>query len=482
MNESFARRLLIVTTLEIAAALGALVAAGALFTFGSYINTVRGDVNSTSNQLTAALQSSPESARSGPGAAALAAGRFLRSDLVVLVFDRDRRYDVFRPHRTDPLPVVRVARRTDPLPGAEPGSLVARLVGGLATAFGLQVAKVHVGDVDVYVRESDASLTAATLGFFWPVVVALALALALGYAIARVLTQQALRPLIDVTLALERFAAGDLTPQPIAADSRQQLGQLAIAYNGAVRRVELAFAERERASAAMRQFIADAGHQLRTPLTVLRGFIAILRKGELRSPEDRERILETMNRQSTIMGSLIDKLMLLDRWEEHSGEPAGPVDVGQLVQDVVVPIAESNPARTVRISAPAGELAAIDPIDLAHALTNIVDNALKYTAGPIDVEVQREAERLAIVIADQGPGMSPEEVRHAFDRFFRGARRDVDGSGLGLAIARRAIERAGGTLALVSDPATGSRFTIGLRVLPQSVAAAPLRRAPVSSK
>jgi signal transduction histidine kinase len=98
------------------------------------------------------------------------------------------------------------------------------------------------------------------------------------------------------------------------------------------------------------------------------------------------------------------------------------------------------------------------------------------------VEVQREAERLAIVIADQGPGMSPEEVRHAFDRFFRGARRDVDGSGLGLAIARRAIERAGGTLALVSDPATGSRFTIGLRVLPQSVAAAPLRRAPVSSK
>ncbi len=481
MNASFARRLLIVTALEIAVALGALVLAGALFTFGSYINNVRADVDSTSNQLTAALQSSPESARSGTQAAALAAGRFLRSDLIVLVFDRDRRYDVFRPQRSDPLPVVRVARRTDPLPGARPGSVLARLVVGLATAFGLSVAKVHVGDVDVFVRESDASLTAATLGFGWPVAVGLVLALALGYAIARVLTQQVLRPLVDVTQALERFAAGDLTPQPIAADSRQQLGQLATAYNGAVMQMERAFAERERANSAMRQFIADAGHQLRTPLTVLRGFIAILRKGELRSPEDRERILETMNRQSAIMGSLIEKLMLLDRWEEHRDERPRPIDVGQLVQDVVAPIAESNPARTVRIAATAGELAAIDPIDLTHALTNIVDNALKYTAGPIDVAVRRLGDVLAIEIADQGPGMSPDEVGHAFDRFYRGTRRDVDGSGLGLAIARRAIERAGGTLVLASDPATGSRFTIRLKVLPQSEAVAPPRRAAVPS-
>jgi len=475
VNASFARRLLIVTALEITVALGALVLAGALFTFGSYINNLRADVNSTSNQLTEALQSSPESARSGSEAATLAAGRFLRSDLVVLVFDRDRRYDVFRPNRSDPLPVVRIARRTDPLPGARPESVATRLVGALATAFGLTVAKVHVGDVDVFVRESDASLTTASLGFVWPVAVGLVLALALGLAIARVLTQQALRPLVDVTQALERFAAGDLTPQPIAADRRQQLGQLAAAYNGAVMQMERAFADRERANAAMRQFMADAGHQLRTPLTVLRGFIAILRKGELRSPEDRDRILETMNRQSSIMGSLIDKLMLLDRWEGHRDERPGPIDVGQLVQDVVAPIAESNPARTVRIAAAAGELAAIDPIDLTHALTNIVDNALKYTAGPIDVAVRRQGNRLSIDIGDEGPGMSADEVRHAFDRFYRGTRRDVEGSGLGLAIARRAIERAGGTLALASDPNGGSCFTIELPALGSSPASLPRR-------
>ena len=235
--------------------------------------------------------------------------------------------------------------------------------------------------------------------------------------------------------------------------------------------MERAFGERDRANAAMRQFIADAGHQLRTPLTVVRGFIAILRKGELRTPEDRERILETMNRQSQIMGSLIEKLMLLERWEDDVGRSAPEaIDVARLVGDVVAPIAESNPGRGVLVTAPDVGLAAIDPIELTHALTNLVDNALKYTSGTIDVAVRRERERIVIEIADEGPGMTAEDVRHAFDRFFRGPRRDVDGSGLGLSIARRAIERAGGSISLASSPATGSRFTI---VLPSAAARAP---------
>ncbi len=124
-----------------------------------------------------------------------------------------------------------------------------------------------------------------------------------------------MRPLDDVTAALQRFASGDLTPQPIAADERHELGVLTGAYNQAVAQLERAFEERDRANASMRHFIADAGHQLRTPLTVVQGFIAILRRGGIESTADRDRILETMNDQSRIMGSLIDKLILLERWE-----------------------------------------------------------------------------------------------------------------------------------------------------------------------
>jgi signal transduction histidine kinase len=160
--------------------------------------------------------------------------------------------------------------------------------------------------------------------------------------------------------------------------------------------------------------------------------------------------------------------MLLDRWDSdpERGKAVEAIDVGRLVEDVVTPIADLQPARVVRIDAPAGPLAAIEPGDLTHALTNVVDNALKYTTGPIDVSVRCMDGRVVIEIADAGPGMSPDEVAHAFERFYRGARRDVDGSGLGLSIARRALERAGGTLSLESDRARGSRFTLSLPLAP----------------
>src|SRR5581483_2749133 len=96
------------------------------------------------------------------------------------------------------------------------------------------------------------------------------------------------------------------------------------------------------------------------------------------------------------------------------------------------------------------------------AVTNLVDNALKYTRGPVKVGVRAENGRVAIDVIDQGPGIDAETAEHVFDRFYRGTQRDVPGSGLGLAIAKRAIERAGGTLVLQSDPATGSQFTIVL--------------------
>jgi len=110
----------------------------------------------------------------------------------------------------------------------------------------------------------------------------------------------------------------------------------------------------------------------------VRGFIAVLRKGDLRTPEDRERILETMNRQSQIMGSLIEKLMLLERWADPSlATVPEAIDVAQLVEDVVSPVAEANPERTIRVDARFGPLVKIDPSDLTHAINNLVDNALK---------------------------------------------------------------------------------------------------------
>ncbi len=464
MNSTFARRLWLVTSLEIGAAFGVLVLAGAIFVLGAYVNTIRGDFTSTLDRMVAALVTEPAT-HDARVAGNIVASRYPRAAVSILLIDETWRVVVAQKTPGVRLPQVDVRRRGDNGADVRLDDVFSRVVLGLVTAIGLVPERAHVGSIDIIVRANQRALVATVARGVPVFAVVFALALGLGVLLARALTLQALRPLVEVERALARFAAGDLSPQFVAEDRRHQLGSLARAYNGAIVQMENAFGERERANAAMRQFIADAGHQLRTPLTVVRGFISILRKGDLRSPDDAERILETMNRQSLVMASLIDKLMLLDRWEApREATRAEPIDVARLARDVLWPLAQSHPTREVRVDAPEVGLVGIDPTDFAHALTNIVDNALKYTTGVVDVRLRRDARDVVVNIVDRGPGMSAAEAEHACDRFFRGARRDVEGSGLGLSIARRAVERAGGTLVIESDPRAGSTFRISLPI------------------
>jgi two-component system OmpR family sensor kinase len=454
------RRLLLIATIEVAVILGALVVSFGIFAFSSYVGMIGADQRATMMQVHEEIpdgvsMSAVEMARS-------VANRYLRGDVLIVFVDGAERVSLYRSPRPDTPPVMLTRQRGDFSADPKVRGPLAQPILGLAYAFGLQWERTRLDHVDVIVRPNDVVFFSAVERFVFPLLVALIFALMVAYAIARILTTQMLQPLLAVTAALERFASGDLTPQPIGADPRQEFGRLAIAYNGAIEQMERAFAERERANASMRQFIADAGHQLRTPLTVIRGFLGILLRGELRSPSDRERILETMRSQTQIMASLIEKLMLLEQWESVGTANVEPIDVGQLVSDVAAPIAEANTERVLRIDAHPGPLAAIDPGDLAHAVTNLLDNALKYTHGTIDVGVHFENGSVAVDVADEGPGIDPQSAVHVFDRFYRGDNRDVPGSGLGLAIAKRAIERAGGTLTLRSDPQAGSHFTITL--------------------
>ncbi len=462
MISRFRRRLVSLATLQIGVVFVILIIAFALFAFNSYTLGLTSEENVTLAQLQATL--GEQSGASGfADVSRVVESRYVRSDLVVVLLGAGRRVAIFRRHRSDAEPTMITSSRGDiPTDPRANGPLVAPVL-GLATAFGLRSARATVGGLQIIVKSNEVALVSSAASFALPLAGALVAALVAAFLLARLLVQQLIGPLVDVQRALDRFATGDLTAQPISADLRGDLAPLAVAYNGAIAQMENAFAERDAANATIRQFIADAGHQLRTPLTVIRGFIAILRKGELRSPEDRERILETMNRQSLVMGSLIEKLMLLDSWERApTARQPEAIDVAQLVTDVAAPLAEAQPNRTVRIDAEPGPLAAIDPSDLAHAITNLVDNALKYTCGEIRVAVRGDAGSMRIEVADDGPGMAAGEVAHVFDRFYRGARRDVDGSGLGLAIAKRAVERAGGSLSLRTAPDAGSTFTIRL--------------------
>ena len=460
MTTRLARRIQTLAAVEISLLLVAVLLGGALLGFGFYIRALSNELTGTMAQLQASLaQTSLPSARAGGN---FAASLLLGTGSEIVFLDANTRATIYRLHRADPRPVVTIRRRGDLSGDPRASGPLARVVLGLATAFGLQSLFAHVGNLYIIVKSNDATLVSTVGAFFVPLLVALAIAIACGILIARILTRQALRPLDDVTAALRRFASGDLTPQLIAADERHELGTLAVSYNGAIEQMERAFAARDRANASMRQFIADAGHQLRTPLTVVQGFIAILRRGGFESASDREHILDTMNDQSRIMGSLIDKLILLERWESPEAAPSSaPIDVGTLVADLVSPIADAHPERQFAISTHAGILAAIDPTELGYVVTNLTDNAVKYGLGEIEVRVHAHDSTALIEVADQGPGIPSTDAARVFDRFYRGAQRDVSGSGLGLAIVKRAVERARGKVSLDSSP-NGSRFIVAL--------------------
>lgn len=347
---------------------------------------------------------------------------------------------------------------------------------GAATTLGVRPAHVPFlnGFAVIFV---DVDRVQSIVAFaFAALAVTAALAGLVAWGIGRYITSQALRPLYDVTSALVRFAGRDFTAQPIDVAGRSEFDELVRAYNAAADQVATAFDERAAAEAQMRQFVADAGHELRTPLTIVLGYIDLLKK---RAPADERsrRIFDTIAIEGSRMRTLIDNLVLLARLEGDDRRPVEPFALTPLLEDDIVRTRRGL-APGVHIELDLGVDATIigDRSDIYEAIANVVDNAIKYAPGsPIRIAVARDRGGVAIDIGDRGPGIARADRELIFDRFYRGSRRvEVEGSGLGLAIAKRAIERAGGTLTLVTTSEAGSTFRVVLRadtVAPRAAAA-----------
>jgi signal transduction histidine kinase len=175
-----------------------------------------------------------------------------------------------------------------------------------------------------------------------------------------------------------------------------------------------------------------------------------------------------MRTESVRMRKLIDKLIVLARMETPSDIDArSDVDVVSLVARVIESL-EPLASQPITVDGEAVAHVFANEDDVADALTNVVENAIKYAPqSPVTIGISRTGGRVVIAVTDRGPGMSTDEQRNAFERFYRGERRgEVSGSGLGLAIARRAVERAGGSIRLHSIPDRGTTVAIDLPALP----------------
>jgi signal transduction histidine kinase len=166
------------------------------------------------------------------------------------------------------------------------------------------------------------------------------------------------------------------------------------------------------------------------------------------------------------MRTLIDNLVLLAKLEGEDVRPVEPFDVGELLAEIAGVRRGLDPTVRIAIDARVDGTIAADRGENYEAVANIIDNAIKYAPGsPVRIELDSPRPgTIAIAVSDEGPGIPPDDRSAIFERFFRGANRgEVEGSGLGLAIAKRALERAGGTLVIDPAVARGTRFVLTLR-------------------
>jgi two-component system OmpR family sensor kinase len=369
-------------------------------------------------------------------------------------------------------PMIDTAVRQQVLRGG-PVRLTSRLGPERANFRVLAVPYAHGGRTDVLVVarslvDVDESVRRLRLLLLLAVPVAVAVAGAGGWLLAR----KALLPVARMTRKAEVISADRLQERVAVPRARDELGRLASTLNDMLDRIERGVQEQQR-------LVADASHELRTPLAVMRSEIDVwLRAPDL--PAQAREALDSVGEEVERMSRILDNLLTLARIDE------GRLDLlcstqrlDQLVTEVLGklrPIATAN-GIALEVSGEDAEVLADGP-RLELVITNLVDNAIKYTGagGSVRVLLWRDRQEAGVTVSDTGPGIREEALPHLFDRFYRAdaARtRSAGGSGLGLAICKEIVTAHGGRLWASSKVGEGSSFSLAMPLAGEASRVAP---------
>ncbi len=293
-----------------------------------------------------------------------------------------------------------------------------------------------------------------------------AVAIVVAFGSGWLLAGLALRPIHRITHTARTIGQDrDLSRRVEYHGPNDELGQLATTFNAML-------AELETAHRQQQQFVADVSHELRTPLTTLHGNIELLRRQPPIREEDRAEVLADMTEESKRLIRLVNALLTLARADARQPLKREEVRVHPLLEEICRQARLLAPGRPIGLTGASGDSVIGDPDALRQVVLILVDNALKYTEGAIEISAERAdgagraaaaGEHIAIRVRDRGPGIEPEVLPRLFERFYRGdSARDRPGFGLGLAIAKSLVEAQGGLIAVESDPERGSTVTVTL--------------------
>ena len=275
-----------------------------------------------------------------------------------------------------------------------------------------------------------------------------------------------LRPLTEIGATAATIAAGDLSQRVARDDDRTEVGRLGRALNAMLAQIESAFNAQEASERKLRRFVADASHELRTPLAAVRAYAELFSRGAARRPDDLERSMAGISRESERMSLLVEDLLLLARLDEGRPLARNPVELDEVVAESVETARMLEPERSIACRLDRSTVIG-DRDRLRQMVDNLLSNVRAHTDADAAVEVGlvRADDVVRLTVKDNGHGLTDEQAAHVFERFYRAdpsRARTAGGAGLGLSIVAAVTDAHGGRATASAVPGGGAAFTIEL--------------------
>jgi len=331
------------------------------------------------------------------------------------------------------------------------------------------------GYLVAWVPLDDVSATLRQLVFL-EFLITVGLLILVGFA-ASLIIRRELHPLEAMATAADEIAGGDLDKRVASSASSTEIGRLGKAFNGMLDGIGELLDEQHRNEARLRQFVADASHELRTPVAAVRGYSELYKAGMLPDEAAVARAMDRMDFEARRMGGLVEDLLTLVKADAEQPREFEPVDLAQLMVGVVDDAAVIDHTRTWRlVGANRPTLVVGDRLRLHQLFANLLANIRTHTPpGTVaTVSVLPGQDEIAVNVTDDGPGVSAQALPRLFDRFFRedeSRSRENGGSGLGLSIVAAIIRSHGGQILASHTPGGGLTMTV---LLPRAVGTAAI--------
>jgi signal transduction histidine kinase len=284
--------------------------------------------------------------------------------------------------------------------------------------------------------------------------VAVPVLLAMVALIAWLVVGRALRPVDAMRAEVDSITDQRLDRRVPVPRSHDEIGRLARTMNVMLSRLQASWARQE-------QLVADASHELRSPLTAMRAQLEVDRA----HPEtaDREQTRDELLREIDQLQRLIDDLLFLARTDAQAAREALPVDLDDLVLREAARLRPDTAVVIDTAGVSAGQVSG-DASDLQRLVRNLLDNAVRHAAHHVSISLAERDEAVELVVNDDGPGVPEEAREQVFERFTRldGSRARGEGTGLGLAIARGIVDQHGGTISVGAAPTGGASFLVSV--------------------